>query len=38
MGTKHSSQTQSDVKKMVYTAYAWKISWKEYDFLQKYSI
>ena len=28
-------QTQSDVKKMVYIAYAWLISWKGYDFLQK---
>ena len=36
MGTKNSSQTQSDAKKMVYTAYVWKISWKWYGFfLQK---
>ena len=35
MGTKNLLQTQSDVKKMVYTAYAGKISWKGYDLFYK---
>ena len=35
MGTKNLSQTQGDVKNMVYMAYAGKISWKGYDFFTK---
>ena len=35
IGTKSSSPTQSDVKKMVYNAYAWQIGWKGYDFFTK---
>ena len=35
IGTKSKSSKQSDVKKMVYTAFALQISWKGYDFLTK---